>query len=74
MEPSDLVCGETIVELKTNAAFLARVLAIAPGGTVFLKVVSWGGEVGGWRLKTALSHTSYDISELEIVQLGDRYE
>lgn len=63
-----------IVELKRNPAFLGEVKAIAPDGTVFLKVISWGGETGGWRLKTALTHTSYHVSELAIAELGDRYD
>lgn len=74
MELSELDPGETIVELKRNAAFLGKVLSVAPNGTVFLKVISWGGEIGGWRPKTALSHTSYHINELEIAKLGDRYD
>ncbi len=74
MELSELNPGETIVELKRNAAFIGKVLSIAPNGTVFLKVISWAGEVGGWGVKGVLSHTSYHISELEVAELGDRYD
>lgn len=62
------------MELKRNAAFLGKVLAVAPSGVVFLKVISWGGEMGGWRLKTALAHTSYHVSKLAVAKLGDRYD
>ena len=67
-----ITVGATVT-LARNEAFRAEMKAFAANGVAFLKVISWGGEAGGWRRKLALGNTCYHVDELvrvEIAELG----
>ena len=64
---NDIQVGNTVT-LKNDHEFRGRVLAITGWQQVYLKVLEWAGETGGFRGQSGvLDRTVYPASQLEMV-------